>query len=42
MTAGTLTAQYRPSAHLTLAVNDTLNAFRLPQGNFDIELAGMR
>ncbi|MGC1788618.1 MAG: DUF5916 domain-containing protein [Terriglobales bacterium] len=42
LTAGTLTAQYRPSAHLTLAVNDTLNAFRLPQGNFDIELAGMQ
>jgi hypothetical protein len=42
LTTGTLTAQYRPNTHLTLAVNDTLNAFRLPQGNFDIELAGLQ
>ena len=35
------TAQYRPNAHLSVAVNDTLNAFRLPQGNFDIDLAGV-
>lgn len=37
-----LTAEYRPNAHLTLAINDTLNAFRLPQGNFDVELAGLQ
>jgi len=37
-----LTAQYRPNAHLALALNDTLNSFRLPQGNFDIELAGVQ
>jgi hypothetical protein len=42
LTSGTLTAQYRPNAHLTLGVNDTLNAFRLPQGNFDVELAGVQ
>ena len=39
---GVLTAQYRPNPHLALAINDTLNAFRLPQGNFDIELAGLQ
>jgi len=37
-----LTAQYRPNPHLTLAINDTLNSFRLPQGNFDIDLAGVQ
>ncbi len=37
-----VTAQYRPNPHLTLAVNDTLNVFRLPQGNFSIELAGLQ
>jgi hypothetical protein len=36
------TAQYRPNPHLALAVNDTLNVFRLPQGNFSIELAGLQ
>ncbi|HET6181756.1 MAG TPA: DUF5916 domain-containing protein [Candidatus Sulfotelmatobacter sp.] len=35
------TAQYRPNAHMALAVNNTLNSFRLPQGNFDIDLAGV-
>ncbi len=40
--SATLTAQYRPNAHLALAVNDTLNVFRLPQGNFSIELAGLQ
>ena len=34
-------AQYRPNAHMAVAVNDTLNSFRLPQGNFDIDLAGV-
>ena len=38
----TVTAQYRPNPHLALAVNDTLNVFRLPQGNFNIELAGLQ
>jgi hypothetical protein len=37
-----LTAQYRPNPHLALAINNTLNAFRLPQGNFDVELAGLQ
>jgi len=36
------TAQYRPNPHLMLAINDTLNVFRLPQGNFNIELAGLQ
>jgi len=40
--SATLTAQYRPNAHLALGVNDTLNVFRLPQGNFNIELAGLQ
>lgn len=40
--SGTLTALYRPNTHLTLAVNNTLNVFRLPQGNFSIELAGLQ
>src|SRR5205814_1606622 len=37
-----VTAEYRPNAHLDLAVNNTLNAFRLPQGDFDIDLAGLQ
>ena len=40
--SATLTAQYRPNPHLALGVNDTLNVFRLPQGNFNIELAGLQ
>jgi hypothetical protein len=40
--SGTFTAQYRPNAHLALAVNNTLNVFRLPEGNFSIELAGLQ
>ncbi len=39
---GTVTAQYRPNPHLALAINNTLNVFRLPQGNFNIELAGLQ
>ena len=35
-------AQYRPGAHLALATNNTLNSFRLPQGNFDILLSGLQ
>jgi len=42
LNSATLSAQYRPNPHLTLAVNDTLNSFRLPQGNFDIDLAGVQ
>lgn len=38
----TVTAQYRPNPHLAVALNNTLNVFRLPQGNFDIELAGLQ
>jgi hypothetical protein len=37
-----LTAEYRPNAHLNLAINDTLNSFRLPQGNFNVDLAGFQ
>ena len=32
----------RPNPHLAFAVNNTLNSFRLPQGNFNIELAGVQ
>lgn len=35
-------AQYRPNAHLALALNNTLNVFRLPEGNFNIDLAGLQ
>jgi hypothetical protein len=38
----TLNAQYRPSPHLALTLSDTLNVFRLPQGNFNIELLGLQ
>lgn len=40
--AANLTAQYRPNPHLALAVNNALNVFRLPQGNFNVELAGLQ
>ena len=36
------TAEYRPNPHLDLALNDTLDRFRLPQGSFDIDLAGLQ
>jgi len=42
LNSATVTAQYRPNSHLAVAVNDTLNSFRLPQGNFDIDLAGVQ
>lgn len=42
LNASTMTAQYRPNPNLALAINDTLNLFRLPQGNFNIELAGLQ
>ncbi len=41
LNSATVTAQYRPNAHMAVALNDTLNSFRLPQGNFDIDLAGV-
>ena len=40
--SGGVGAEYRPNAHLDLAINDTLNVFRLPQGNFDVDLAGLQ
>jgi opacity protein-like surface antigen len=42
LNTATLTAQYRPNPHLALAMNNTLNSFRLPQGDFDIDLAGVQ
>ena len=41
LNSGIMTAQYRPNAHMSVALNDTLNSFRLPQGNFNIDLAGL-
>jgi hypothetical protein len=41
LNSATVTVQYRPNAHMAVAINDTLNSFRLPQGNFDIDLAGV-
>jgi len=38
----TVAAQYRPSSNLALALNNTVNDFRLPQGNFIIDLAGLQ
>ena len=38
----TVTAQYRPNSNLALALNNTVNVFRLPQGNFNIDLAGLQ
>jgi hypothetical protein len=37
-----VTGDYRPNPHLALGLNNTLNVFRLPQGNFEIELAGVQ
>ena len=37
-----VTAEYRPNPHLDVGLNDTLDRFRLPQGNFDIDLAGLQ
>jgi hypothetical protein len=42
LNTATMTAQYRPNPHLALAVNNTLNSFRLPQGDFDVALAGVQ
>jgi len=38
----TVTAQYRPNSSLALALNNTVNVFRLPQGDFNIDLAGLQ
>jgi len=38
----TAAVEYRPNQHLDLALNETHNSFRLPQGNFDIDLAGLQ
>ncbi len=38
----TLNAQYRPGEHLALALNNTWNAFRLPQANFNVVLSGLQ
>lgn len=38
----TATAQYRPNSRLAFALNNTVNVFRLPQGNFNIALSGMQ
>jgi len=45
--AGTLktllsTAEYRPNSHIDFSLNNTLDVFRLPQGNFAIDLAGIQ
>ncbi len=37
-----VTAQYRPNSNLALALNNTVNVFRLPQGDFNIDLAGLQ
>jgi hypothetical protein len=37
-----VTGEYRPNAHLAFAVNNTLSAFRLPEGNFNLELGGVQ
>lgn len=42
LTTGTMTGQYRPNPHLQFAFNNTLEAFRLPQRSFNIELAGLQ
>ncbi|HZU23353.1 MAG TPA: DUF5916 domain-containing protein [Terriglobales bacterium] len=40
--SGGVTADYRPNAHVEFSASDTLEAFRLPQGNFRIDLAGLQ
>jgi hypothetical protein len=37
----TVGSRYRPNARLGLSLTNLWNAFRLPQGNFDINLAGL-
>lgn len=38
----TVMAQYRPGEHLAVALNNTWNAFRLPQANFNVVLSGLQ
>jgi len=38
----TLTAQYRPNSNLALALNNAVNVFHLPQGDFNIALSGVQ
>jgi hypothetical protein len=42
LSSATLTAQYRPNPHLALTLDNSLQAFRLPQGHFNIELAAVQ
>ena len=35
-------AQYRPGSHLAMGLTNTLNSFRLPQGDFNVLLAGLQ
>ncbi len=37
-----LNAQYRPGPHLALGLTNTLNSFRLPQGDFNVLLSGLQ
>ena len=36
------TAEYRPNSHFDFLLNNTLDVFRLPQGNFDVDVAGVQ
>lgn len=38
----TVRSQYRPNPRLSLSLINLWNAFRLPQGNFDVDLAGLQ
>ena len=38
----TIAAQYRPNSSLAFAINNTVNVFHLPQGNFNIALSGLQ
>lgn len=40
--SGGFGAEYRPNPNFDFVLNDTLNVFRLPQGNFDVDLAGLQ
>lgn len=38
---GGITGEYRPNAHLDFTLNEQVESFRLPQGNFSVDLAGL-
>jgi hypothetical protein len=38
----TVTAQYRPNSNLAFGLNNTVNVFHLPQGDFNIALSGLQ